>query len=99
MNTKRENKQETKRMDWFDGVKMPSAISFLFLVYCIVDIRQVIKPITHAKIPRIMTKVLIKGLELILIVKCNEVVKKPTPDIDMAVRIHARYVLSFAKCC
>jgi hypothetical protein len=99
MNTNRENKLETKIIDWFDGVKRPSAISFLFLVYCIVDNTLVITPITHAKIPRMMTRVLIYGLELILVVKCNEVVKKPTPVIDIAVRIHARYVLSFAKCC
>ena len=59
MNTNRENKLETKRMDWFDGVKMPPAISFLFLVYCIVDNTLVMTPITHAKIPRIMTRVLI----------------------------------------
>jgi len=60
MNTNRENKLETKIMDWFDGVKMPSAISFLFLVYCIVDNTLVIiTPITHAKMPRMMTKVFI----------------------------------------
>jgi hypothetical protein len=99
MKTNRENKLETKIMDWFDGVKMPSAISFLFLVYCMVDNTLVITPMTHAKIPRMMTRLLIKELELILVVKCNEVVKKPTPVIEIAVRIHARYVLSFAKCC
>jgi hypothetical protein len=40
--------------------------------------------------PRNITKVLIYEIELILLVKCNEVVKKPTPVIEIAVLIHAR---------
>jgi len=59
-------------------------------VYRIVDNRPVINPTIHAKIPRNIAKVFKYEKELILIVKCNEVVKKPTPVIDIAVRIHAR---------
>jgi len=99
MKTNKENKLDTKIIEWLDGMNIPAWISLLFFVYWIVDNTPVIIPITHAKSPRTITKILIYELELILIVKCNEVVKNPTPIIDIAVRIHARKVLSLAKCC
>lgn len=83
----------------FAGTKIPFSISLLFLAYCNAAVIPVINPITHAKMPKRMASVLIYGLEAILMVKCKEVVKKPTPIMEMAVRIQARNVLSFARCC
>ncbi len=39
------------------------------------------------------------GERLDLILKCKLVTKKPTPMMAIAVRIQARKVRSFAKCC
>lgn len=77
-------------IEWLDGIKKPFWISLFFFEYCIVAKTPITNPTTQAKIPRNIAKVFVTESELILIVKCKEVVKKPTPAIDIAVRIQAR---------
>ncbi len=90
---------ESKEICKLQGTKLPSKISIRFLLYILVVIKITTMPNIQENTPSKTESISMYEFRTFPIVKCKLVAKKPTPTIEIAVQIHAKYVRSFAKCC